>query len=132
MTNLWLKIKIGTKITVFAILSLAVLIFLIQNVNKPVNVWLWNDIDTTLLRVLFVTMLVSVVFTILVGTTFRTIRQIRELRARSRASKLEKEVADMRAKAAMLQTRPSAAGSATPQAASLSDVAPPVSDAPKP
>src|SRR5438034_583253 len=127
MGNFWLKIKVGTKIAVFAILSLAVLIFLIQNVNKPVKLWLWNEIDTTLLKALFFTALLSVVFTILLGTTFRTIRQIKELHARSRSEKLEQDIRDMKSKAAMLQTKP-AAGTVLP--ASTIDVAPPVSDLP--
>jgi hypothetical protein len=112
MGNLWLKIKVGTKIAVFALLSLAVLIFVVENVNKNVTIWLWNDIQTTLLRVLFVTALVSVVFTILIGTAFRTARQIKELRARNRSFKLEQDLADMKAKAAMLQTKPPGASSA--------------------
>ena len=112
MGNLWLKIKVGTKIVLFALLSLAALIFVVENVNKPVTIWLWNDIETTLLRVLFVTALVSVVFTILIGTAFRTVRQIRELRARNRSFKLEQDLADMKAKAAMLQTKPPGASSA--------------------
>ena len=110
MGNLWLKIKVGTKIAVFAILSVAVLVFLVQNINKPVKVWFWNEIETTLLKAIFFTSLISVVFTILLGTTFRTLRQIKELRARTRSAKLENEVADMRAKAAMLQTKPAARG----------------------
>src|SRR3954465_2400607 len=97
MGNLWLKIKVGTKIALFALLSLAALIFVVQNVNKPVTIWLWNDIETTLLRVLFVTALVSVVFTILIGTAFRTVRQIKELRARNRSLQLEQDLAAMKA-----------------------------------
>lgn len=106
MQTLWLKIKIWTKIVIFVLLLIAVLVFIFQNINKPVTVWLWNDIQTTLLKVLFVTVLVSVVFTILIGTTRRTIRQIRELRSRNRSLKLEQDLADMKAKASMLQTRP--------------------------
>ena len=134
MGNLWLKIKIWTKVTVFVLLTLAALVFLIQNVNKPVTLWLWNDIETTLLKVLLCTALISVIFTILLSTTFRTIRQIRELRARNRSVALEREVADMKAKAAMLKTKPLAsATSATgatgaPEPASLADIAPPVTD----
>src|SRR6266550_3037893 len=133
MGNLWLKIKIWTKVTAFALLTLAALVFLIQNVNKPVTLWLWNDIQTTLLKVLLCTALISVVFTILLGTTFRTIRQIRELRARSRAAALEAEVRDMRSKAAMLKTKPAGGGGGGGAApASTIDVAPPVSDLPPP
>ena len=128
MGNLWLKIKIGTKIALFAILSIAVLVFLIQNVNKNVTIWLWNDYQTTLLKVVFFTALISVIFTILIGTAMRTVRQIKELRARNRATKLEAEVADMRAKAAMLQTRTTSGGGTTPVSAPLrGDAAPPPS-----
>jgi uncharacterized integral membrane protein len=121
MGNFWLKVKVGTKIAVFAILTIAVLVFVIQNANKEVKIWLWNDIPTTLIRVLFFTALTSAIFTVLIGTTFRTVRQIREIRARSRSQRLEDEVADMRNKAAMLQTKPLGGSSA-----SLSDVAPPL------
>ena len=128
MGNLWLKIKIWTKVIAFALLTLAVLIFLVQNINKSVTLWLWNDIETTLLKVVFFTALISVLFTVLLGTTFRTVRQIRELRSRNRSDKLEREVADMRAKAAMLHTKP-VPGAA---AASLEDAAPRVDDAQEP
>jgi uncharacterized integral membrane protein len=132
MGNLWLKIKIWTKVIAFALLTLAVLIFLIQNVNKSVTLWLWNDIETTLLKVVFFTALISVLFTVLLGTTFRTVRQIRELRSRNRSDKLEREVADMRAKAAMLQTKPVGGAAAGAPGASLEDVAPRVDDAQEP
>jgi uncharacterized integral membrane protein len=116
MGNLWLKIKIWTKIVIFVVLLIAVLVFLVQNINKPVTIWLWNDIQTTLLKVLAVTVLISVIFTILIGTTFRSVRQIKELRARNRSRRLEEDLADMKTKAAMLQTR--SAGSTSGSAGS--------------
>ena len=106
MNNVWLKIKVWTKITIFALLAIFVLVFVIQNVNKPVTVWLWNDIPTTLLKVLMISVLISIVFTILVATSLKTVRQFKEMRQVRRTDRLEQEVADMRAKAAMLQTRP--------------------------
>ena len=127
MASLWLKIKVGTKITIFVVLLIATLLFVVNNINKPITIWLWNDYQTTLLKVLFFTVLVSVIFTVLIGTLFRTIRQIREIRARSRADQLEQEIRDMKEKAAMLQTRPgnstSAAVSPPPPASSSADVA---------
>lgn len=122
MASVWLKVKVGTKIAIFAILSIAALVFVIQNINKPVTVWLWNEYPTTLLKVLFFTVLVSVIFTILIGTAFRTVRQIKEIRARSRSERLEDEIREMKEKASMLQTRPSggsaAAETATPPSSS--------------
>jgi len=132
MANLWLKIKVGTKIAIFAILSIATFLFVVQNINKSVKIWLWNEYDTTLLKVLFFTVLVSVVFTILIGTAFRTIRQIREIRARSRSQKLEDEIREMKEKASMLQTRPAAGSTTTPVSASLADIAPPIDASPPP
>ena len=133
MGNLWLKIKVGTKITIFVVLLIATLLFVFNNINKPVTIWLWNDYQTTLLKVLFFTVLVSVIFTILIGTAFRTVRQIREIRARSRSQRLEDEIRDMKDKASMLQTRPApgagagaGAGDSTTPASSSPDPAPPV------
>ena len=124
MGNLWLKIKVGTKIAIFAILSIATLLFVVQNINKQVKIWLWNEYDTTLLKVMFFTVLVSVIFTVLLATAFRTIRQIREIRARSRSQKLEEEIRVMKQKASMLQTRP--AGGGVDSTSPLSDPGPPI------
>jgi hypothetical protein len=124
MGSVWLKIKVGTKIAVFAVLTIVTLVFVIQNINKPVKIWLWNEYDTTLLKVLFFTALISVVFTILIGTGFRTVRQIKEIRARSRSQRLEEEIRDMKEKASMLQTKPPGASSA--------DLGPPVTRDPQP
>ena len=111
MGSVWLKIKVGTKIAIFALLTIATLVFVVQNINRPVKVWLWNEYDTTVLKLLFFTVLVSVIFTVLIATGFRTVRQIREIRARSRSQRLEDEIRDMKEKASMLQTRsPGGAG----------------------
>src|SRR5687768_4990574 len=132
MANLWLKFKVGTKLAIFFILLIATLLFLFNNVNKPVTIWLWNDYQTTLLKVLLFTVLVSVIFTILIGTAFRTIRQIREIRARSRSQKLEEEIREMKEKASVLQTRPASGSTTTPVSASLADIAPPIDTSPPP
>jgi hypothetical protein len=130
MGNLWLKIKVGTKIALFAILTIATLLFVMQNINKPVKIWLWNEYDTTLLKVLFFTVLVSVIFTVLLATAFRTIRQIREIRARSRSQRLEEEIRDMKSKASMLQTKPPGSGgtggTSTASFTVSSDATPPI------
>ena len=103
-----------------------------NNINKSVTIWLWNDYQTTLLKVLFFTVLVSVIFTILIGTAFRTLRQIREIRARSRSQKLEEEIREMKEKASMLQTRPAGGSTTTPVSASLADIATPIDTSPPP
>ena len=135
MGSLWLKIKVGTKLAIFVILTIATLLFVFNNTNKEVTIWLWNDYQTTLLKVLFFTVLVSVIFTMLIATAFRTLRQIREIRARSRNERLEEEIRDMKEKASMLQTRQPGGGGGGPSPASSPASAPvsppaPASDLP--
>ncbi len=124
--DLWLKIKFWIKITISGLVTLFVLIFILQNLNKPVKIWLWNDIDTTLLKVLLSTVGLTILATLLLWTTYKTIRQFRELRLRSRTQKLEREMADMKTKAAMLQTK----GSGTAPDAPSGATSPPA-DSPK-
>jgi uncharacterized integral membrane protein len=127
MQNLWLKIKIWTKIAIAVVISLYVLIFVLKNGDRKADFWFWfgREYSGSLLSLVFFAFLTGGLVTLLATTTFRTIRQIRELRARSRTAKLEDEVRDMRSKAAMLQTKP--AGGAIP-AASTVDVIPPDPD----
>jgi uncharacterized integral membrane protein len=107
MSNLWLKIKIWTKISAAALIALYVLIFVIKNYDQPATFWYWfrDPYRGSLLLLVLFAFLIGGLVTLLATTTFRTIRQIRELRARSRAAKLQADVNDMKAKAAMLQTR---------------------------
>ena len=116
MGNLWLKIKVWTKVIIAGILALYLLIFIIKNSGQDTTFWYWYNRSyrgSMLLLVLFA-FLIGGLVTLLATTTFRTIHQIQELRARNRSAKLEREVSDMRAKAAMLQTKPSASSEAIP------------------
>ena len=128
MGNLWLKVKIWTKIVIFAFLAFYILVFVIKNGDRQSQFWYWfgRDYNVPLLFLVFFAFLSGALVTILLSTTVRTLRQIRDLRARSRGDRLEREVADMKAKAAMLQTKPAAPGHSEPAPASLRDVAPPV------
>ena len=112
MGSLWLKIKIWTKITVAALLTIYVLIFVMKNGGRTAEFWYWfnREVETSLLFLVMYAFLVGVITTVLVGTALRTLRQIRELRSRNRSERLEAEIADMKTKAAMLQTRPGNAG----------------------
>ena len=108
MQNLWLKIKIWTKVTVAGLIALYVLIFVLKNGGRQAKFWYWvgRDYETSLLSLVAFAFLIGGLVAILATTTFRTVRQIRELRVRNRSAKLEAEVRDMRTKAAMLQTKP--------------------------
>ena len=115
MGNLWLKIKIWTKLVIFTFLAFYILVFVIKNGDRQSQFWYWfgRDYNVPLLFLVLFAFLSGALVMILLSTTFRTIRQIQELRVRNRANKLEREVADMRAKAAMLQTKPTTADVAT-------------------
>ena len=77
--------------------------------------WFWfgTEPETRVLTLVTGAFAAGVIATILIGTTFRTIRQTRELRTRTRAEKMERQVAEMQAKAGRLQTRQSAAPGAS-------------------
>ena len=104
---MWLKIKIWTKTIVVGALVLYALLFILNNSGQAVKFWYWfnRQYETSMLVLIVITFLAGVIGTLLVRTTFTTMRQIREARARSRTDRLEREVADMKAKAAMLKTK---------------------------
>jgi uncharacterized integral membrane protein len=109
MKDLWLKIKVWTKITIFTIFAAYLLIFVIENANKPVSIWYWfyqPQVDTTALKLIIYMFLAGVLGTLLARMLFRTIKQIKELQHRSATAQMQKDVAEMKAKASMLQTRP--------------------------
>ena len=107
MTNIWLKFRIWTKVVLFILVAIYALLFFINNTGKVVSPWIFfgREPATPLLLLIFLTFAIGVIGTLLVRTTLKTIRQVRELRERSRSEKIERELADMKSKAAMLQTR---------------------------
>lgn len=106
MGNLWLKIRIWMKVGAFGFLLLYALIFSLNNL-QDVQVWLWfgKQPQMPLLLLVFITFVLGVIGTILVRTTLRTISQIKDLRTRTRADKIERQMAAMHAKAGRLQTK---------------------------
>jgi uncharacterized integral membrane protein len=110
---MWLKFKIWTKTIVFGALILYGLLFILNNSGQSVKFWYWfrREYETSMLVLILITFLAGVIGTLLVRTTITTIRQIRESRVKSRTARLEREVAEMKSKAAMLQTKqPSSSG----------------------
>jgi uncharacterized integral membrane protein len=104
---MWLKIKVWTKIVLFALLALYALVFLVKNSGREVQFWYWYNRDPQLpvLTLVLATFVVGVIGTILIRTTFKTIRQVRELQTRGRSERLQREVDEMKMKAATLRTR---------------------------
>ncbi len=107
MNSVWLKIKVWTKVVLFAVVFLYALLFIAKNSERPVTPWFWfgREPQTSVLILGLCAFLLGVLSTVLLRTTFKTVRQIRELQARSRADKLQREVDEMKTKAAMLRTR---------------------------
>lgn len=108
MNNLWLKFRIWTKIVVFGAISLYVLLFVLNNSGKAIDLWVWfkPEFHVSVLLILFITFVTGVLGTLLVHTIVITIGQVREAAKRNRSIRMERELADMKAKAAKLHTRP--------------------------
>jgi uncharacterized integral membrane protein len=120
---MWLKIKVWTKVILFALVFLYVLIFIYMNGDKTASFWYWpkREPQWPVLFLVLGSFLAGVLITILLRTTFQTLRQIRDLQARSRAERLQREVETMKAKAAALRTKeaPDDAASSDPSAHSI-------------
>src|SRR5688572_19428286 len=108
MGNMWLKIKVWTKLVVFVALLIYLIIFVAKNSARQVTPWFWfrTEPTTTVLILVLTAFVAGVLCAVLFRTTLATLRQVRELRDRNRNARVEREVADMRSKAAMVQTHP--------------------------
>src|SRR5579871_5936491 len=98
MANLWLKIRIWTKIVVISGLVIYVILFTYNNTQKPVQLWYWfgHAPETNLLLVVLCSFVAGVVGTILARTTLRTVRQVKDLQERARSQKMDRDIADIR------------------------------------
>jgi hypothetical protein len=108
---MWLKIKIWTKVALLSFVTIYLLTFIFKNSDEPAKFWYWfwrPDVETSILYFTLFTFAAGVLTTILVRMMFKTVHQVRDMRNKARTERLEREVADMKAKAAMLQTKTSA------------------------
>src|SRR3954470_18407953 len=107
MGNLWLKIRVWTKVVAFSFILIYVLAFTYFNYAQKVKFWVWfsTEPNTSVLGLALVAFLVGVIGTILTRTTLKTISQIKQLRTRTRTDKMERQMAAMQAKAGRLQTK---------------------------
>ena len=115
MGSLWLKIKVWTKLLLFALLSVYVLTFIWKNIGPKVDLWVWYftpSINMSVLLLALVSFLIGVLGTVLSRTTIKTFRQIRQIQERGRTERMQREVEEMKAKAAMLRSRPNASAGA--------------------
>jgi uncharacterized integral membrane protein len=108
MNEVWLSIKAWTQRLILAALVIYAVLYVYNNSGEPVQFWYWfkHEHSTTVFFLTSGAFLAGVVFTILASTALKTIKQIRELRSRGRQEKIERDLNEMKTKAAMLQTRP--------------------------
>jgi hypothetical protein len=107
MENIWLKIKIWTKIILFSIVVVYLLLFIFKNSDQELTIWWWfgHDIKTSALELIPCVLLGGVIGTVVVRMAFRAITQIRDLKQRNATARLNRDMEDIRNKAAMLQTK---------------------------
>jgi lysylphosphatidylglycerol synthetase-like protein (DUF2156 family) len=108
MGDTWLKIKAWTKGILACLVVVYLVLFIFKNGGQNIHFWWWfgHNPEIDALYMALVAFFAGAICVILVQTTWRTVRQIRESKAERRMDKLEKQQADMRTKAAMLQTAP--------------------------
>jgi nitric oxide reductase large subunit len=108
MENLWLKIKIWTQILIFSVVVIYLGIFTYNNSDQPLTIWYWfgHEFKTSALEMIPAMLLAGVLGTFVVRMTFRALKQISELKKRNAAARMQRDMADIKAKAAMLQTKP--------------------------
>jgi hypothetical protein len=115
MQSFWQKLWFYTRLVLVSAGAICVLLFIIFNfratVRPSVDLIFVKYEEPALLLVLISTVALSILGWWLFWTIFRTIRQIRESHNRSKVQRLEREVEDMKIKAARLQTRPTAISS---------------------
>lgn len=111
MSNLWLRIKIWFKVALVAAVFIYIILFTAQNASQKVQFWYWfgHQPETNLLFLVLCSFVAGVVVSLLVRTTLLTVRQISELQQRARVQRMDRQIADIHSKAAMLQTKPPAA-----------------------
>jgi hypothetical protein len=117
MGTFWEKLKFWAKVILFGVAALYVLIVVMLNwglvIEGELNLLFAKYQRPHVLTVLIVTAVLSIFGWWLFRTVFKALRQWQRLQDKSRTVKLEREVAEMKAKAGMLQTKNAGAATTT-------------------
>lgn len=109
MKDLWLKIKIWTKLLALGFLVVYAFLLYWKNAGGAANVdfWYWFNCrwTTTPLSLVLASFLAGAILALLARTFFVTIRQLKQAREAAKTAQMQKDLADMKAKAGMLQTK---------------------------
>jgi hypothetical protein len=125
---MWEKFKLWTRVILFSALAVYLLIVITLNWNLKIDgdfsLMFVKYEKPRILVVLLITAVLSIFGWWLTRTIFKTVRQFRSMRERNRTARLEREVADMRTKAGMLQQKESSTAASAPSATGASPVVP--------
>jgi len=114
MSDIWIRIKFWIKTTLISVLAVYTCLFIYNNtgVSRQVTFWWWfhQEPQTSVFLLALISFIAGVFSTLLIRTTFTTMKQWRIMKA----AKAQRELAEMQTKAARLQTRAPAAPVVTP------------------
>jgi uncharacterized membrane protein YraQ (UPF0718 family) len=115
MVTLWDKIKLWTKITIFSAATIYLLLLILNNKDQTATIWIWfgNAPTVSLLKLIPSLLLAGVIGTLLVRMAYGTIRQLRQYQKHANDVQMRKDLEDLKAKAGMLQTKPTATATTT-------------------
>ena len=104
------KFIAGVKFVVLGLFVIHVILFILLNLTAEVSPKLhliYKSYDKpNFLFVMLSTSIISIFGWWLFRTSYKTLRQLSASQTRSQTAKLERDVAEMKAKAGMLQTKP--------------------------
>jgi amino acid transporter len=116
MNNVWLKFKVWTKVVLVTLALVYVISFSVKNSEPQAKATFWyfynspvmetQTLETSTFKLVAGSFVAGILVTLLARTTFRTIAQIRELRARQAAEARDRDIEQIRSKAAMLRVKP--------------------------
>ncbi len=103
--NIWLKIRVWSKIVFFSIIAVYILVFSINNLGTKTQLWVFFGADWTLqssvLLLALGAFVLGVIATLLTRTILRTLTQLREMKRK----RMEKEAVAIISRASKLRTR---------------------------
>lgn len=115
MNDLWIRFKFWAKTTLISVLVVYIIMFIYNNTggDRQVRFWWWfgQEPQTSVFVLALVSFIAGVLVTMLVRTTFTTMKQFRLMKN----AKAQKELADMQIKASKLQTKPVATTMPAPE-----------------
>ena len=106
LSDAFLKLRIWLKIAVLALVLIYFLLFLYFN-SQQTTLWLFpgTRFETNVIVALLGAFLLGSLLTLLLRMLYTTLTQIRTSQQRTRAARLEREIDEMKAKAASGPTR---------------------------